>query len=91
MARLHIVVSPGARRNDLEIQPDGMVQARVTARATDGKANRALIALLAERLQTPKSSISIARGAATRHKVVELAGLSDDVLLTRLTDLERAQ
>ena len=89
MARLHLIVSPGAKRNDLERQPDGVLRVHLTAPATDGKANRALLILLAERFQVPKSLISITRGAASRHKVIEVAGLPDDVLWARWNSSER--
>jgi uncharacterized protein YggU (UPF0235/DUF167 family) len=84
VARLHLLVSPGAKRTDLERQPDGEFRAYVTARSTDGKANRALLILLAERFQVPKSLITITRGRASRHKVVDIAGIEYVDLLARL-------
>ena len=89
MARLHLIVSPGAKRDDLERLPDGTIRASVKAPATEGKANQALRILLAERLKLPKSSISIARGASSRHKVIEVSGLPDDEFLARLMNMEK--
>jgi uncharacterized protein YggU (UPF0235/DUF167 family) len=83
MARLYLHVSSGARRNDLEIQPNGDFRAYVTARAADGKANRALVVLLSELLAVPKSRISITRGEGSRHKVIAVDGLDDAELRTR--------
>ena len=40
----------------------------VTAAPEDGKANRAVIALLAEHCAVPPSSISLVRGATSRDK-----------------------
>ncbi len=50
------------------------LKARVSAVPEDGKANAALIALLAKTLGIAKSSILIARGETARLKVIEIAG-----------------
>ena len=46
----------------------------VTARPEDGKANVAVIKLLAKAWKVPKSSLSIIKGATDRRKVVLVAG-----------------
>ncbi len=46
----------------------------VTAAPTDGRANQALIELLAKHWRLPKSSISLQRGAAERTKTLRIAG-----------------
>lgn len=46
----------------------------VTAAPEDGKANAALVGLLAKVWKLPKSSISIASGAKARSKLVRVAG-----------------
>jgi uncharacterized protein len=55
---------------------DGSVhlKARVRAVPEDGKANAALVALLAARLDVPKSAVRIASGATARLKKVEIKG-----------------
>lgn len=55
----------------------------VTAVPEDGKANKAVIALLAKRLKLPKSAIEIASGALARHKTLLIDG--DDALLAQLS------
>jgi uncharacterized protein YggU (UPF0235/DUF167 family) len=50
------------------------LRAQVTAAPEDGKANAALIALLAKRWGVPKTAIAIVRGAASRRKTVAIAG-----------------
>lgn len=59
------------------------LKARVRAVPEDGKANAALIALLAETLDVPKTSVRIVCGAASRLKKVEIAG-DPDSLIARL-------
>ena len=49
----------------------------MTAPAEDGKANSALIALLADQWRLPKSDLEIMRGATQRDKVVRISGEPD--------------
>ena len=52
---------------------------KVTAPAEGGKANEAVIKLLAKELSIPKSAIKIQRGATSRHKLISLE-ISPEVL-----------
>lgn len=60
-----------------EIDPNGgrLLKARVTAPPEDGKANDALIRLLAANLHVARSRIEIVSGAASRTKLIEVQGL----------------
>lgn len=51
-----------------------MVKAVVTAPPEDGKANAALLKLLAKTWKLPKTSLTIASGLTSRRKVVHIAG-----------------
>ncbi len=62
-----------------------VLRAQVTAAPEDGKANAALVALLAKRWRLPKRSIAIAQGAANRRKVVSITG-EPAALLGRITE-----
>ncbi len=71
--RLAIRLTPNSGRNavdGMETGADGEVflKTRVTAVPEDGKANKALILLLADTLRLPKSSISILSGETARKK-----------------------
>ena len=59
------------------------LKARVAAPPEDGKANTALISLLARALDVRKSDVRIASGATSRVKVVEVDG-DEAFLQTRL-------
>jgi uncharacterized protein len=48
---------------------------RVTAAPEDGKANDAVLRLLAERLELPTKSVTLVSGPSSRDKIVELTGL----------------
>ncbi len=50
------------------------LRARVRAAPEDGKANAALVALLAKALDVPKSSLAIASGEKARLKTIAIAG-----------------
>lgn len=56
------------------------LKARVAAAPESGKANAALIALLAKRLEVAKSRIAIVSGETARMKIVQIAG--DSAVLT---------
>ena len=65
---LHVRVQPRARTNAVMGWRGAALRVCVTAAPEDGKANRAVIALLAERCAVPPSSIRLVRGAASRDK-----------------------
>lgn len=51
----------------------------INAAPEDGKANAAIIALLAERLGVAKAAISVAAGAKDRRKVIDIRGHAGDL------------
>jgi len=52
------------------------VGCRVTAPASEGKANKAVITIIGKTLGVPASAISIVSGMTTSHKKIHIAGLS---------------
>lgn len=74
MARkIHVIVRPGARKTDVTKIADGEFRVSVCARAVDGKANHALIELLAAYFNVAKSKVKIIRGPSSRHKIIEIS------------------
>ena len=65
--RLALRVTPGARIEGLELV-EGRLLAKVRARPEDGKANAAVLALLAQALDIAPSRIELLRGATSREK-----------------------
>lgn len=57
---------------------------RVSAPAEAGKANEAVLDLLADALELPRRDLEISAGRGSRDKVVSLEGLSPDVVEARL-------
>jgi uncharacterized protein (TIGR00251 family) len=82
---LHIRITPNAahtRIDDVELRDNNqqVLRVRVTAVPDKGKANKALIALLAKTLKLPKSTISIKTGLTSRHKTIQIVGDSEELL-----------
>jgi uncharacterized protein len=69
---LRVRVKPNARSSSLEQQPDGSWVAKLKSAPVDGKANRELIALVAERFRCPKASVFVKSGASGRIKLLEV-------------------
>ncbi len=81
--RIAVRVILRSRRNVLEWE-HGKMKAHLTAPPVEGAANKALIALLAERLDVPKRTITIVCGTKGRQKIVDIAGLTPDDLAGKL-------
>lgn len=85
MALLHIRVQPKASKNEIgDVLEDGTLKVRVTAPPEDGKANAAVIKLIAKRLKIAPSALEITRGHTSRNKTIDIAELADDELRQRL-------
>lgn len=76
--RLAVRLTPKADRDAIGgiIAGDGghMLKVRVRAAPEDGKANDALLRLLAEALALPRRCFDLAQGASSRRKLVDIAG-----------------
>ncbi len=85
MARVTVRVTPRAKQNSVEgTGVDGIVRIRVTPPPEDGKANEAVVELLAEALAVPRSRVAIVRGHRARLKAVEVEGLSAGEIASRI-------
>jgi len=72
MKTIRLKVKPGSRAEELTELDDGTWLARVKAPPVDGKANAALIGLVARHFGLRKSQVSIKSGASARMKLVTL-------------------
>jgi len=71
--QINIKIKPNSTKGPLiESQPDGSLIVYVREIASDGQANEALIKLLAKHFKTAKTNITIVRGHASRHKIIEI-------------------
>ena len=70
---ISVFVKPGSKKGPLvEESHDGNFVVFLAERAVDGKANQALIGIIAERFGCRKSEVSIKSGHGARHKILEL-------------------
>jgi uncharacterized protein len=76
MANVEVTVSPGAARSELVGRHGEGWRARVAARPERGRANRELVALLAQALGVRRDEVTIVAGRTGRRKVVEVDGLT---------------
>ncbi len=83
---LQVRVQPRAKRNSIEVVEGSKLKVYVTTPPEGGKANDAVVALLAKSLGVAKSEVRILRGHKSRDKLLDIEGLSKDDIIARLTD-----
>ena len=81
---LEVRVQAKARRERVEVLSGPRLKVYVTTAPEGGKANRAVIACLADRLGIANGDITIVRGHRGRDKVIRVAGLDDSEAFARL-------
>lgn len=91
-ARIALRVTPRAASSRVQgIEVDGAGRAhlsvRISAPPEAGKANAALIRLLARRWRMAQRDLEVVSGAGTRRKVLQVRG-SPDVVVARLRAIE---
>jgi uncharacterized protein len=75
---------PGAARSELVGRHGDGWRVRLAAPAEKGRANEALIGLLAEALGVPKTGVRVGAGRASRRKLVEIDRLEISEIERRL-------
>lgn len=75
--RLAIRATPNARADAVMLPAEGappVLAVRTTATPEDGRANEAVLTLLATALGRPRSALTLLRGATARDKLVRIEG-----------------
>lgn len=88
--RLAVRLTPRADRNQVEgvsQGPDGhpALHLRLAAPPVEGAANRALVRFVADKLDLPKSAVTIRSGEKARLKILHLSG-NGALLMARLAE-----
>lgn len=83
MGRLKLKVAPGSKRNAVGGWMGDTLKLQVQAPPEKGRANEAVVALLAAKLGCPKSAVQVVAGMTSRSKTVVVEGWSE-------ADLRRA-
>ncbi len=68
----NVRVIPRAKQNSITVDDDGTIRVHTTTAPTDGKANDAVIKMLAKHFDVARSAIHIIRGHASHNKVIEI-------------------
>jgi uncharacterized protein len=84
MTRIAVIVSPGAARSELVGRHGDGWRARVAAPPERGRANAALVELLADALDVPLARVRVVGGHKARRKIVEIDGLDAETVAERL-------
>jgi uncharacterized protein (TIGR00251 family) len=84
---LPVRAHPGARRNEIGGHQNGMLKVSVTQAPEKGKANKALVALLARQLSLRKSQIELLSGETSSQKRFLIRGIAPADLLQRIAPL----
>lgn len=77
---VHVRVTPGAARDEIVGVRGDRLAVRVRARAVEGKANAAVIDVLARALGVRPRALVIRRGDRSREKSIFVEGLSSPTL-----------
>jgi uncharacterized protein (TIGR00251 family) len=81
---LPVKAQPGAKQNAIRGEQNGMLKVSVTQVAEKGKANRALIEVLAKTLGLSRAQIDLIAGEAQPQKKFLIRGASRDDLAARI-------
>jgi uncharacterized protein (TIGR00251 family) len=71
-----VKVHPRARKNAITGELGDALKLSLTSPPVEGRANEACIDFFAKLLKVPRSSVTIASGQSSRHKVIRVSGLS---------------
>ena len=82
--RLRLRVSPGAGRAAVVGRHGDAWKVRVTAAPENGRANEAVLRLIADALSLPRDAVTLVSGHGGRDKIVELTGVGPALIERRL-------
>ena len=86
---LKVIVQARASRDQILGFRGDVLQVKVTAPPEGGKANAAVLKLVAKAVKVPKTSITLVRGHTSRDKVMAFEDLSLDDFRNRLGGASR--
>jgi uncharacterized protein (TIGR00251 family) len=81
---LSVRAHPGARKNGLRGEQDGALKVSVTQIAEKGKANQALLAVIAKALALRKSQVELISGETSQQKRILVRDITPEDLAARI-------
>ena len=82
--RFFVRVIPRASRSSVEGIYGGALKVKIAAPPVDGAANEELVDVLARTFDVAKSRVRVVKGASSRTKSVEIAGVRSRDILQRI-------
>ena len=82
--RISVRLTPRGGRDAIDGWDGDVLRARVSVPATEGRANEALLRLLARALRVAPSSVQMISGRQSRVKIFEIEGVSEGAARIRL-------
>lgn len=79
-----VKVHPRAKKNAITGEIGDALKISLTAPPSEGRANQACIAFLADLLNVPRTSITITSGQSSRNKMIRIVGVPAEWIRTRL-------
>ena len=86
---MKVRVIPNAKKSAFAGHRDGELLLRLNAPPVDGKANKAAIEFVARFFGVSRSSVQLAGGERSRHKIFEIVGLELKDLERKLAETDR--
>ncbi len=84
-ANITVIAHPGSRKDSIAIDDDGTTLiVHVTAPPEKGKANKAIIKLIAKKIGTGTSSITIIHGSTSGTKTLRVDGMNNNQFMNAL-------
>jgi len=83
-ATFQVKVHPRARKSAIRGVVGDALKLALTAPPVEGRANEACVKFLAEFLNVPRSSVTIAAGESSRQKLIRIAGMTAAQVEARL-------
>jgi uncharacterized protein len=83
--RLDVYIQPRASKSEVAGLHGGIIKIRIAAPAVENAANLALMEFVAETLGIAKRSVRIVSGIASRRKVLEIEGVTDEQIAAKLS------
>jgi uncharacterized protein (TIGR00251 family) len=83
-ALLEVYIQPRASKSEVAGMRDGVIKIRIAAPAVENAANLAFVGFVADQLDMAKRSVRIVSRGASRRKVLEIDGVTEEELSARL-------
>jgi uncharacterized protein (TIGR00251 family) len=71
--RFAVQIMPNAKKSEVVGLLEDVLKIRLQAQPIEGKANEALIRYIADKLDVPKSAVSITHGHTNKRKIIEIS------------------